>query len=110
MLRVVATLVKKMRTAVVASIPDQTSDEAWFWAEVVATGYEGPQTVSFEATGDPGILWDPYGQVAVDIAIICTSPALISEAMSRPSVSLSAPDISEVDVMRPLTWSAAIAI
>lgn len=81
---------------VVTSIPDQGSDETWFWTEVAVNGVDGPQTVRLEATGTQGGLWDPYGQVAIDIITICTSPALFA-ALPVDSAPIVCGESKQVD-------------
>ncbi len=57
---------------VVQSISAPPSTETWYWASFDVTGYTGVHTVKFEATGDAGSYFTPYGQVAIDKIYIGT--------------------------------------
>ena len=50
--------------------------ETWYWKPLDLTGYANGHTVRFEATGDTGTFYDPYGQTCIDIITICGVEAL----------------------------------
>ena len=41
-------------------------DETWRWVIMDVTGFSGVHTIRFEATGDPGTYYTPFGQVGID--------------------------------------------
>jgi hypothetical protein len=60
------------------TIPDVTTSETWFWADIDVSGYSDVNTVKLEAVGAAGPLYNPYGQVAIDIISICDASALFA--------------------------------
>lgn len=69
------------------SIATGDQGENWYWQSFDVSAYEGVHTLRIEATqtDPPGPLWDPYGQVAIDIISICDASALFAALPLDPA-------------------------